>query len=51
MFAEWPAGGQIRKNTYAAQLFNHFVEALTVFDVPLVLEVLNSRMLSTTTTG
>ena len=29
-----PAGGQIHKNTYAAELLNHYVEALTLFDVP-----------------
>ncbi|KAL3140466.1 hypothetical protein ABBQ38_004725 [Trebouxia sp. C0009 RCD-2024] len=34
VFAEWPAGGQIDENTYAAQLLNHFVKALIVFEVP-----------------
>ena len=29
--ASW---GQIYGNTYATQLLNHFVEALSVFDVP-----------------
>ena len=34
LFAKWPAGGQIYENTYATQLLNHFLEALTIFDVP-----------------
>ena len=34
IFAKWPAGGQIYENTYATQLLNHFLEALTIFDVP-----------------
>ncbi|DBA92617.1 TPA: hypothetical protein ACH3X1_002836 [Trebouxia sp. C0004] len=35
LFAEWPAGGQTYDNTYAIELLNHFVEALTIFDVPM----------------
>ena len=33
-FANWPAGGQIYEHTYAPQLLNHFLGALTIFDVP-----------------
>jgi hypothetical protein len=33
-FANRPSQGEIYENTYAPQLLNHFVGALTVFDVP-----------------
>ena len=34
LFGKWPAGGQIYENTFTTQLLNHFLEALTIFDVP-----------------
>ena len=35
LFAKWPAGRQTYENTHATELLNHFVSALTIFDVPV----------------
>ena len=59
LFANWPAEGQVYENTYAPQLLNHFVRALTVFDVPFGVggfdikdvHTQNSRLSFTCTTG